>query len=159
MNYIHCFIGVLFFIGFLGCKKQGSAETLGPPVLFKIENAQGQDLLDPATPGYFVHDNIRKYDLINGEKKLYYKPNLAHPYGYIISKTSTEGYIMYVAPNKEEKISPTTTYIDWGNGDRDTFVFAMTKNDGAYIATTDIWYNGVSIFNVNTSPYWIKIVK
>ncbi len=159
MNHIFLFTLAFLSFCFIGCNKQGSAETLDPSSVFKIENVKGQNMLDPETVGYFEHEKIRKYDLVNGEQKLYYQPNLDHPFGYNINKTSAEGFVMHISPNKESSHSPTTTYIDWGNGDKDTLVFAMTKNDGAHTVTTDIWYNGVSVYNTNNTPYVIKIVK
>ncbi len=160
MKYI-IFSGVSFFLlSLFGCKKQGMAEAIDITVPIRVENALGQSLLDPETPGHFMLENIRKYDLVNGEPKLYYKSNLDFPYGYKISNSKEYNYsFITIVPNIESEESPTTTYIDWGNGDRDTIVCAMTKNDGAYQHTTDVWYNGAKVFSNSTGSYPITIVK
>jgi len=159
MKYI-IFLGVsLFVICLFGCKKQGKAYTIDYPIMISVANLQGQSLLDPETPGHFILEDIRKYDLVNGEAKLYYKSNLDWAYGYKVVNTTSAGYIITVAPNIESKESPTTTYIDWGNGDRDTIVCAMTKNDGTYQFKEGVWYNGEKVFTRGVSAEPIVIVK
>ncbi|TXI34473.1 MAG: hypothetical protein E6Q58_01530 [Niabella sp.] len=155
----------LFTLAFIAictnsCKKQSNTEYASqPPIKFIFENAKGENLLNPATPGYFVHENIRKYDLINGEVKLYHQPNLVnHPYGYMLNNTKI-GYIIEFRHNLEEELSPSTSYIDWGNGDRDTLVFGRKLKNEVNLEITDIWYNGKNVFNENNAPYLIKIVK
>lgn len=160
MKYI-IFSGVsLFLLSLFGCKKQGMGEVVDIAVPIRVENALGQSLLDPETPGHFILENIRKYDLVNGKAKLYYKSNLDWAYGYSIKNSKEYNYsFITIVPNIESKESPTTTYIDWGNGDRDTLLCTMTRNDGGYRLTTDVWYNGAKVFSQSTGSYPITIVK
>lgn len=161
MKHILHFTWAFAFINLFGCNKQstGTGEAIDTQVVIKIENAQGQNLLDPATSGHFKPENIKMYYLVNGEEKLYNKPNLNYPYGYRIMNTSTVGYIMTIFANNENAESPTTTYIDWGNGDKDTLVCAITKKDGAYQMITDAWYNNEKINNRSGGSDIFKVIK
>ncbi len=67
---------------------------------------------------------------------------------------------MNIVPNLQAKDSPATFYLDWGNGDRDTIICAITKRDGAYQFTTEVWYNGTKVFDRSSgSGDVITIIK
>lgn len=148
------------FFCFYGCQKQKKYYAIDPPLMLKLENKIGQNLLDPATVGHIDEKNIRVSYLIDGIEQPYYKPNLDWPNGYSISSTISAGYVVTVVYNRESKQNPTTTYIDWGNGNKDTIVCAMTVNDGTYQFVTDIWYNGLKVFTKGEKGEWLlKIIK
>lgn len=159
MKYIHCFTLTFILFSFLACKKQENSEAIYTSVLLKVENTQGGNLLDPSTTGYFKPQDIKVYYLVNGEAKLYNKPNLDYPRGYRISNTSTAGAVITIFANTESAENPTTTYIDWGNGDRDTLVCAMTKKDGVFQMITDTWYNEKNVHNTSGGSGIFTIVK
>lgn len=139
----------------LSCQKNNEmADT--PPysvgVTMLVENTQGLNLLAPTTPGYFKDGEIKKYDLVDGRLKLYYDGKLDWYNGYHIVTPKEMGnlntnYYLTVFPNIESKENPTTTYIDWGNGDRDTLICGMKKNSGGnYYYTENVWYNGEKVW-------------
>ena len=147
------------FTNFLGCKKQGMGETLDAGVVIKVENAKGDNLLDPTTPGHFKQEDIKIYFLVDGKEKLFYRPNLDNPYGFYIMYGSTVGSVIAIRGNNEDlKHNPTTTYIDWGNGDRDTLVCTW-QGDGAHLQIVEAWYNGVKINNRAGAPDTFKVIK
>lgn len=160
MKFMYSFTCVFALINIFSCNKQSTkSEARYTLVVFKIENALGQNLFDPATTGYYRPENIKVFYLVNGEEKLYSKPNLDYPHGYRILNSSAIGYYMTIFANTEATESPTTTYIDWGNGDKDTLVCAMNKKDGVYQMITDAWYNNEKINNIAGGLNILKIVK
>lgn len=159
MKLTRCFTWMLAFVNILGCNKQSTSEAIDTTVVFKVENAQGQNLLDPATTGYFKPESIKIFYLVNGEKKLYNKPNLDYPHGYRVVNAKTSGYAVTVFVNNENPESPTTTYIDWSNGDTDTLVCAMIKKNGVYQNIAEAWYNEEKISNRSGGINIFKIVK
>lgn len=131
-------------------EKQHSSNSTPVSVLvdLMIENKQGQSLLDPNTPGYFKNGVVKKYDLINGQSKLYYEGHLDWYNGYnIVSNKGNQSYITIVPNTERTEASPLTSYIDWGNGDTDTLVCSMKKNqDGYYYLTEEVWFNGDKVY-------------
>lgn len=139
----------------VGCQK--NKEIAGTPpnsvaVTILVENVQGQNLLAQTTTGHFKDGEIKKYDLVNGQPKLFYDGKLDWYNGYHIVTPKEMGnlnsnYYLTVVPNIESKENPTTTYIDWGNGDKDTLVCDMKKNaDGYYYLTQNVWFNGEKVW-------------
>ncbi|WP_346238206.1 hypothetical protein ABDK00_003930 [Niabella insulamsoli] len=52
-----------------------------------------------------------------------------------------------VIPNIRSSDNPTTAYIDWGNGDRDTLVCKMEKiRSDQYNLTKEVWFNGEKVY-------------
>ncbi|GEM_PF-1230621 len=143
-------------IGLLLMSCQKNKISNSPPysvaVSILVENAQGQNLLAPTVPGYFKDGEIKKYDLVNGQAKLYYDGKLDWSNGYHIvtpkeMSNLNSNYYLTVVPNIESKDNPTTTYIDWGNGDKDTLVCDIKKNaEGYYYHTLNVWFNGDKVW-------------
>ena len=161
-----CLISILsgcIVFGF-SCKKSNTANNYevfsSIPIYMFVENAQGQSLLNSATKGYYDASKIRKYDLIDGQAKLYYRPNLTWYNGLTVTNQMGNIYLV-VIPNVDSEESPTTTYIDWGNGDKDTLMCAMTKSESGYFnQVTDIWYNGTKVYPENAvGDKAFKVVK
>lgn len=151
------FFAIVTFASILlvGCQK--NTETADTPpysvaVTILVENAKGQNLLDPITPSYFKDGEIKKYDLVNGQPKLFYDGKLDWYNGYHIVTPKemanlNSNYYIKVVPNIESKENPTTTYIDWGNGDKDTLVCDIKKNaDGHYNLTQNVRFNGEKVW-------------
>jgi hypothetical protein len=155
---------MLVFMCLFSCSKEENIEetnnlaiNIGVPI--KLVNKAGQNLLEPSTPNYYKAENIKKYDLIDGKEQLFYKSNWSSPYGFSITKNPNLTYIN-VRANTESKENPTTTYIDWGNGDRDTLVCKMTKtNDGYYQFIQELWINGEKVFEGKPVDNIFTIVK
>ena len=142
---------MLILMCLLSCNKEEnigktSSLAINLSVPIKLVNKEGKNLLDPSTPNYYKSENIKKYDLIDGKEQLFYKSNWQFPYGFSIVENSNLSHINFGA-NIVSKENPTTTYIDWGNGDRDTLVCGMTKtNDGYYQFIKELWINGKKVY-------------
>ena len=161
MKYAIIFTSVLILANLLSCKKKSVKETaIYLSVYIKVQNAQGQDLLGPQTTGYFKPEQLKIYYLVNGEEKLYDRPNLNISRGFTIFNASTYGcYLMNVfVNNANAENEPTTTYIDWGNGDRDTIVAAIDKREN-YQMITNAWYNGEELSNEKESGFLFQVFK
>lgn len=167
MKTLHLLLTLFLIMLFASCSKEQSASK-GISILVNImvENTQGQNLLDPFTPGHFKIEDIKKYDLVDGKEKLFYMANWNDPWGF---RLVGEGEMTHLslAPNIERTESnPTTTYIDWGNGDKDTLVCKMkTNSEGYYYFTEEVWFNGEKVFPDQSQKYpgfagrGFKIVK
>ncbi len=79
----------VIFIANLGCKKLDKGDRLcgcspatQPPLTFVIKGANGTDLLNPATVGYFSNNDIKLYQLEeNGAQKqlnFFVRPNFSN---------------------------------------------------------------------------------
>ena len=167
MKTLHLLLTLFLIMLFASCSKEQSASK-GVSILVNImvENTQGQNLLDPFRPGHFKIEDIKKYDLVDGKEKLFYMANWNDPWGF---RLVGEGEMTHLslAPNIERTESnPTTTYIDWGNGDKDTLVCKMrTDSEGYYYFTEEVWFNGERVFPDQSQKYpgfagrGFKIVK
>ncbi|HAO09272.1 MAG TPA: hypothetical protein DCQ50_20350 [Chryseobacterium sp.] len=165
---------------FVACTKRQSPNSIPVSLAIPIVvvNKQGQNLLDPATPDYFKDGDIKRYDLINGQIKLYHddrdiRPDWNNGYHIVTPKEMglSDDYnyrrFIRIYPNTERtEPNPTTTYIDWGRGNRDTLVCSMMKTDeGYYTITEEVWYNHEKVLPATQSPdpAWpigfLKIVK
>ncbi len=140
-------LALLFVLPMYNCKKNNNLrEAINYSVQIFVENRSGQNLLDPNTPGYFKEENIRMYWLVDGKEELFYYPHLDHPFGLVVAKElgQANAYLNIYSVNHKAKENPTTTYIDWGNGDRDTVLAKMTLNPGGdkYQLVEKVWING-----------------
>lgn len=96
--------------------------------------------------------------MVAGKEILFYRQNWDRPWGvtFHYGKDYPEPFIS-VFPNIETgEPSPTTAYIDWGNGDRDTIVSNLERGRG-YFFTTEVWFNGKQVLGKNIEfpkPYF-----
>lgn len=150
---------IFSFFMFVSCKKPESITgvTIDTYVDLFLKNSNGQNLLNPTTPGYFSSDQIRIYYIQNEKKVEVYNPNLDFPRGFKISKNEGNSeYFIRVFQNDvyvdKEKV---TTYIQWRSDLEDTLQTQISKSNSSTIFTAKIWYNGKLKYDVDTSPTYV----
>ncbi len=153
-----------------GCSKLDRTSSMVVDVFVKaiIENNSGQDMLNPDVNGHFNKENIKIINLVNGQEKEYYQPNLDLAKGFRINNLSGKFIIDIVptmpdfAKDVEYDKKTTTTYIEWLPGNRDTIltVITYTRNGrSSSIRTEEIWLNGTKVFPDKAANGIVKIIK
>lgn len=166
MKKLLLFTGIAMFLG--GCSKitikNNQYSVLGPDnFYFLVQNTQGQNLLDPSTPGYFKEEDIKIIYLTDGVEKLYYEPHLDWSRGFYLSP----GYRLMISFNRAKSgLSSATTYIQWNNQDRDTLVCHFLKSENGRQYVEKVFMNdqlmipeGVSTIEHGYNGATLKIVK
>lgn len=171
MKKINFLLPILFCLIFANCNKENkNAHSMVVDVFVKaiIENNSGQDMLNPDVNGHFNKENIKIINLVNGQEKEYYQPNLDLAKGFRINNLSGKFIIDIVptmpdfAKDVEYDKKTTTTYIEWLPGNRDTIltVITYTRNGrSSSIRTEEIWLNGTKVFPDKAANGIVKIIK
>lgn len=115
---------LVVFVANLGCKKLDQGDRLcgcspaaEPPLILVIKNANGADLLNPATTGHFTADNIKVYHEADGkEKQMTFRVGKPFTYG----NASTDKFEYYQLQSSLVSLHATTAqpsfYVKLGNG-------------------------------------------
>ncbi len=120
-----------------------------------LENKLGLSLLDPATPGYYNSNNFKVYYLIDGQEVLFNKPKWDYSSGFFVANEYGKSFVR-IFLNMEGKTNPSTTYIQWNSGDKDTLVCRLNEDErGAQISVADAWYNGVKVLPENYAAEYL----
>jgi hypothetical protein len=125
-----------------------------------LRNADGKNLLDSATIGYYAKDSIRLYRLENGVKTELYRPNLDASRNFVIVQNSNDEYGMMVFADEGtgEQSQTTTTLIQWQLKDSHNVDTVQTYIDKKYtdsnvaVILKKITYNGTVVWDGATSP-------
>jgi hypothetical protein len=124
-----------------------------------VKNADGKNLLDSATTGYYAQDSIRLYRLENGVKTEIYHPNLDAQQNFHTVKNSNGefGMMVFADEGTGEQSQTTTTLIQWRLKDTnnvDTIqTYISKKYSDSYISILlrKITYNGTVVWDAATS--------
>lgn len=120
---------------------------LSVSIQIMVVDSAGNNLLGDTIPNGIDPDRIRLYDVINGVVQLRYNINRDVPFG--VGYTLEPGWerIGFV-PNLSSGEEFITTYIDWGNGDRDTVLSYVWRNGECNnpIICKKVWFNGVLMY-------------
>jgi len=146
-------IRILFTIVLLaGCEKYESPcpkwDQISISIQMMVVDSAGNNLLGDTIPNGIDPERIRLYDEKNGKVQLRYNPNLDVPFWVSYVNEPGRERIVFT-PNisvpGEEYI---TTYIDWGNGDRDTVLSYVWRNGECDnpIICKKVWFNGVLMY-------------
>ena len=116
----------------------------------RLLDMQGNDRLNPASPGAVDLSKIKVYYVVDGKEKLFYCGNLNAARGYLVH--APEGareryYSLRLFFNIESKEEVTTTIVDWGDGHRDVFKVAFIRKENR-ISQRSIWLNDSLIFDL-----------
>jgi len=122
MKKIYAIVTLSFVIWLISCQKnsmQKNVTVVDAGVGMLIENRQGQNLLDPKTSGYYMSQDIKIINVINGQEKVFFESNWDSPYEFVISELLEKYYISFrpTMATKDQEI--TTTYIEWTPSNRD----------------------------------------
>ncbi len=128
-----------------GCSKtirNNQYGMFGPDDLsLVVQNKQGQNLLDPSTPGHFKEKDFKIIYLTEGVEKLFYEPNLDWARGFYLAKPA---YWLKIAYNNRVKpeLPSATTYIQWNDQDRDTLVCHFLESENGRKFLEKVFVNG-----------------
>ena len=116
----------------------------------RLLDLQGNDHLNPASPGAVDLSKIKVYYVIDGKEQLFYRGNLTAARGYLVyapEETGERYYSLRLFFNIESKEEVTTTIVDWGDGHRDVFKVAFIRKENR-ISQRSIWLNDSLIFDL-----------
>ena len=116
----------------------------------RLLDMQGNDRLNPASPGAVDLSKIKVYYVVDGKERLFYRSNLEAARGYLVytpKETGERYYSLRLFFNIESKEEVTTTIVDWGDGHRDVFKVAFIRKENR-ISQRSIWLNDSLIFDL-----------
>jgi lipoprotein len=116
----------------------------------RLLDLQGNDRLNPASPGAVDLSKIKVYYVVDGKERLFYRSNLEAARGYLVytpKETGERYYSLRLFFNIESKEEVTTTIVDWGDGHRDVFKVAFIRKENR-ISQRSIWLNDSLIFDL-----------
>ncbi|AFL81536.1 hypothetical protein Aeqsu_2072 [Aequorivita sublithincola DSM 14238] len=152
MKAIFIILSVFFLIS---CSKNDDSQeqfVIDLGASFSIQNAAGDDLLDPNNPNAFKQSDIKTYHLINGEVKLAGADDM-------LFLGNNGLYVFGTFVNYEGNDEFPITYIDWSETDRDTIKSEIYRTENQ-IRAIKVWYNDTLMWDVENgdAPYF-TIVK
>ena len=132
----------------------------------RLLDLQGNDRLNPASPGAVDLSKIKVYYVVDGKERLFYRSNLEAARGYLVyapEETGERYYSLRLFFNIESKEEVTTTIVDWGDGHRDVFKVAFIRKENR-ISQRSIWLNDSLIFDLQkkidfTTDYIFEIKR
>ena len=115
----------------------------------RLLDMQGNDRLNPASPGAVDLSKVKVYYVVDGKERLFYRSNLEAARGYLVYAPEDTGeryYSLRLFFNIESKEEVTTTIVDWGDGHRDVFKVAFIRKENR-ISQRSIWLNDSLIWD------------
>lgn len=140
---------LLVFIVLTSCKEQPiRGVNVEVDTYLWVRNSNGQNLLDPATPGHYSRDSIKIFYDINGRKIEMFDPNLRDPRNFAVLKFEPNGeYYIRIFTNMEKTPDNVTlTYIQWNSADEDTIRVAYERSSSS-VVVDKAWWNGIKKFD------------
>ena len=120
-------------------------------VQFRVSSTSGIDLLNPNNTGAYLEENIKTYNLIDGEVVEAYYANATNPRGFSITSPEDSGddkYRINVHVYNPE-LENVVTYIEWNETDTDTIKSNSVAN-GNSLVLTQAWYNNNLLIDEST---------
>lgn len=151
-NIMRNFI-LLLMISFFSCnsndENQPSATNIDAVVRFYVLNNQGDDLLNPNNQNSIDTDNLKIYEIINGEEVEVNNPNMDAPKGFWISppEGKFDKYRLSLTLNILEDSNTTITLLKWSESDLDSFKAELEKGED-YIICKKIWVNDIKVWDM-----------
>jgi hypothetical protein len=148
---------LLILILFFSCEKE---QIIGgfydASVEIRVQNENGNNLLDPSTPGAIDPEEITLYWLQNGEPKKKFDSFLDYPkYFRIIEEPE---YIIEVQMNSDENEEFPVTYIRWNESDTDTIKCEFTRTTGTEYCSK-LWCNNELMWEAYATKRFITVTK
>ena len=144
---------LLLMISFFSCnsndENQPSATNIDAVVRFYVLNNQGDDLLNPNNQNSIDTDNLKIYEIINGEEVEVNNPNMDAPKGFWISppEGKFDKYRLSLTLNILEDSNTTITLLKWSESDLDSFKAELEKGED-YINCKKIWVKDIKVWDM-----------
>lgn len=161
----------------LSCSEPGGT-VIDVNFYLLVKNAEGKNLLDSATEGYYVKDSIRLYRLADGVKTEIYHPTYDAQRNFVILKNVNDENCMMVLADEGtgDQTQTTTTLIQWQLKDSNnvdtvqTYIYKKITDSNTLVVLKKITYNGTLVWDSATDPAgtdiggvfynrWVEIVK
>lgn len=134
------------------CSKEKSIRgfVLETNVDFNVLNETGEDLLNPATPGYFPFEDMKLFYLINNERVEVFDPYMDLPSNImLITETSPfrlrcftyDGEEGFTHEENGVKIGTAIAFLEFNEYDTDTIITEWASKEN-YFVNKKVWYNG-----------------
>jgi hypothetical protein len=115
---------------------------------FSLVNQNGEDLLNENTQNSYNTNNIKLYNLIDGEEILINNPNSDSPNGYSIFEK--DGLNLFRPFFKESNLE-ISGIIEWNPNKRDKISLEMVQQSENVKRLVKIKYNGEIVWNEETA--------
>jgi len=134
----------------LSCQKSEQPESVhvSTDVIFAVRDADGNDLLDPVTPGAFDEADIDVFYYENGEYKPVYEGHLDYPKSFMIINEKGDDFArikVFVDINHTDQDGVSTTLVGFGDNEPDTIRAEIIRSKNGSITTGKVWLNGSEI--------------
>lgn len=142
------------FLSLIACSDDYiGGEVIDVTTMIFLENGQGQNLFDAATPGAINRDSVQLYWLRNGVPTLAYQANLdCQSFVCKLDEGALKGVVAYLYDDTSDDPNQ-SAIIKWNATDSDTLKWHLDiKNDGNYVAIDEIWFNDKKMFPDNAIP-------
>ena len=143
------------------CQKSEQPESvhISTDVLFAVRDADGNDLLDPETPGSFGEADIDVLYYENGEFKPVYEGHLDYPESFMIINEKGDDFALikvFVDINHTDQDGVSTTLVAFGNNEPDTIRAEIVRSKNGSITAGKVWLNGTEIADRSEPTIIIK---
>ncbi len=127
---------------------------------FSLVNQNGEDLLDENVQDSYNTNNIKIFDLIDGQEILFNNPNSDSPNGYQIFEKDG---LNLIRPYFDESNLIVSGIIEWNSNKRDEISLEMVQQSENIKRLIKIKYNGEIVWDEktasNTDIRYFQIVK
>ena len=130
-------------------------------ILLRVSDAQGNDLLDPAStsPKAVDASKIKLYYVKVGKEELHYNVQSDKPTGislYTPESTFRPYYMIKIGLNHEAKETITTSILEWPDGRRDALKaeFYRQSNPTTQVIVQKVWLNDKLIWDRMKNSRW-----
>lgn len=115
-----------------------------------VSDHTGSNLLQN---GKFKQDEIKLYNIVNGEKQVIYSPSQDSPRNFFIYNFESPGTyngqnLIRIFPNLVDQSTITTTLIEWNETDIDTIKTEIDRKNRSATFVTSIWINNQLKWNL-----------
>lgn len=158
MKTASLFFMVVVFVVIAGCSDDNHT-VMDVQIDVLMRSADGADLLNPATPGYYDASDITLYYVKNGIPEVYFEGNLERPHGFYIKQDDVSGkYILDIVPNysdNEERV----TLLEIKGVRTDTIKTTIMPNRKNNVTVGKVWLNDDLVWvNESLTPRQIELI-
>jgi hypothetical protein len=121
-------------------KEDPCCTIIDTSIMLTVKDTEGNDLLNPLTPGSFTEQGIYLYYVTNGVAERVNYGNLDHPKMFRIIDEYSDAYRIIIYPNTAISEAFPLTYIQWTDNDTDTIRCELFRDSNREIVTK-VWFN------------------
>lgn len=152
---------IILLIVLSSCNSDNNMEetNIEAGIVFYLLDKNGNDLLDPNNQNSIDLDDLRVYEVVNGEEIEINNPKLDGPRGFVLLEPEGiyDKYRLALGLNITETSNPTTTIVKWNSEDIDIFKAEYNRGNN-FVICTKIWLNDEIVWDKNGVRF-IEIIK